>query len=181
MTVGWCGGTPAGGTLLVMAKSFYKGERLGSQPPCAICMGRGEGERAELTLPGGVRVWLCAAHRSEGFQRRRAGRDFWVSLRAVWAAAGCLTARRERALRVHRERLLRQATGPAPRARPGSYSWPELRREAEALWAGGASVRLVIDRLRQRASRGPARPPSRTTMYRWHGEARWRAGPAAAT
>ncbi len=161
----------------VVPKSFYKGERLGSRPPCAICMGRGEGERARLVLPGGVSVWLCAAHRSLEFQRSRAGRDFHLSLRYVWAAAGCLTARRERALRVHRERLLREATGPPPRSRPGSYSWPELRREAEGMWAQGAPLRQVIDRLRTRVARGEARPPSRTTMYRWFGEARWRAGP----
>jgi hypothetical protein len=162
-----------------MPKSFYKGERLGSRPPCAICMGRGQGERAQLTLPGGVKVWLCAAHRSLEFQRARAGRDFWVSLRYVWEAAGCLTARRERALQVHRERMLREARGPAPRTRPGSYAWPDLRREAEALWAGGAPLSSVIERLRRRVARGEARPPSRTTMYRWFGEARWRTRPIA--
>jgi hypothetical protein len=160
-----------------VAKSFYKGEPLGSRPPCAICMGRGEGERGLLTLPGGVTVWLCAAHRSDRFQRKRAGRDFFVSLSCVWQAAGCLTARRRRALEVHRERLMREAKAPARRQRPGSYSWPELRREAEQLWAAGAPLGRVIDRLRGRVARFPARPPSRTTMYRWFGEARWRAGP----
>jgi hypothetical protein len=163
-----------------VAKSFYKGEPLGSRPPCAICMGRGEGERGLLTLPGGVTVWLCAAHRSDRFQRKRAGRDFFVSLSCVWQAAGCLTARRRRALEVHRERLMREAKAPARRQRPGSYSWPELRREAEQLWAAGAPLRVVIDRLRERVARYPVRPPSRTTMYRWFGEARWRAGPDAA-
>lgn len=164
-----------------MPKSFYKGEALGSRPPCAICMGPGEGERGQLLLPGGVRVWLCAAHRSGVFQRSRAGRDFAYSLSCVWEAAGCLTTRRRRALAVHRERLLRGARGPAPRSRPGSYAWPGLRREAEGLWARGAPLRVVIDRLRARAARGEARPPSRTTMYRWFGESRWlahaRAGP----
>jgi len=159
----------------VMPKSFYKGERLGSRPACAICMGRGEGERARLILPGGVSVWLCGAHRSLEFQRSRAGRDFSYSLSCVWEAAGCLTARRRRALAVHRERLLRQATGPAPRSRPGSYAWPRLRREAEGMWSSGAPLREVIDRLRDRADRGEARAPSKPTMYRWFGEARWRA------
>jgi hypothetical protein len=165
-----------------VARSLYKGERLGSRPPCAICMGRGRGERAQLVLPGGVSVWLCAAHRSLEFQRSRAGRDFSVSLSHVWRAAGCFTARRRRALEVHRERLLRQRTGPPPRRRPGSYSWPQLRRDAEDQWARGASLRSVIARLRARASRGEATPPSRTTMYRWSGEGRWRerAGPGAA-
>ncbi len=143
-----------------MPRSFYKGENLGSKPACAICVGKGHGKRAPLHLPGGIQVWLCAAHRSPEFQRSRAGRDFWVSLRYVWEAAGCLTARRERALEVHRERMLRRARGPAPRPRPGSYTWPELRREAEGLWAGGAPLRAVIERLRGRAGRGEARPPS---------------------
>jgi hypothetical protein len=134
-----------------VAKSFSKGEPLGSQPPCAICMGRGEGERGRLTLPGGVSVWLCAAHRSPAFQRPRAGRDFASSLSCVWEAAGCYTARRRRAL--------------------------ELRREAEGRWAKGQPLRRVIDTLRATARRGLARPPSRTTLYRWHAEARWRAGP----
>ena len=107
--------------LAAMPKSFYKGEPLGSRPPCAICMGRGEGERAQLLLPGGVSVWLCAAHRSQAFQRSRAGRDFHVTLSYVWQAAGCLTARRRRALEVHRQRLLRQARGPAPRPRPAQH------------------------------------------------------------
>jgi hypothetical protein len=166
-----------------MAKSFYKGEPLGSRPPCAICMGRGEGERARLVLPGGVSVWLCAAHRSEAFQRRRAGRDFSFTLSCVWQAAGCLTARRRRALEVHRARLLRHARGAAAsRGRPGSYAWPQLRREAERSWACGAPLGLVIDRLRARAGRGEARPPSKTTMYRWFAQARWqaRAGPGDA-
>ena len=163
-----------------VAKSFYKGERLGSRPPCAVCMGRGEGERGQLTLPGGVTVWLCAAHRSPAFQRRRAGRDFAFTLSCVWQAAGCFTARRRRALELHRERLLAPPRPPAARSRPGSYSWPQLRQEAEDLWARGQPLRRVIDRLRAKAARGLARPPSRTTLYRWHTEARWRAGPEAA-
>ena len=160
-----------------MAKSLYKGEPLGSLPPCAICMGRGEGERGQLTLPGGVTVWLCGAHRSDSFQRRRAGRDFFFTLSCVWQAAGCFTARRRRALERHRERLLARDRPLPGRPRPGSYAWPELRREAEDHWASGQPLRRVIDRLRAKAARGLARPPSRTTLYRWHAEARWRAGP----
>jgi hypothetical protein len=160
-----------------MAKSFYKGEPLGALPPCAICMGRGEGERGQLTLPGGVSVWLCAAHRSTSFQRRRAGRDFVFTLSCVWQAAGCFTARRRRALELHRQRLLSRDRPPPARPRPGSYTWPRLRQEAEGQWAGGAPLGRVIDRVRAKAARGLARPPSRTTLYRWHAEARWRAGP----
>jgi hypothetical protein len=156
-----------------MAQSFYKGPQLGGRPPCAICMGPGEGERRRLLLPGGVGVWLCAAHASPGFQRRRAGRDFHRSLWAVWEAADCLTARRAKALDDHLARTRRLAR-PSPRPRPGSYSWPELRREAERRWAAGEGPRPVIDELRGRAASAPARPPSRPTMYRWWREGRWR-------
>ncbi|HSI30644.1 MAG TPA: hypothetical protein VK951_04875, partial [Miltoncostaeaceae bacterium] len=88
-------------------------------------MGPGEGERGQLHLPGGVSVWLCAAHRSPEFLRRRAGRDLAASLMRAWEAAGCMTRRRGRALDAHRARLAE----PPGRARPGSYAWPELRRE----------------------------------------------------
>jgi hypothetical protein len=140
-----------------MPRSLYKGPSLGKHPPCLICMGPGEGERAKLHLPFGVSVWLCGAHRSAEFQARRAGRDFVFSLWRAWQAAGCLTAARSRALDAHRARLV----GPrAPRARPGSYAWPELRRQAEARFAAGEPPRLVARELRERAGAGQARPPS---------------------
>ena len=154
----------------VVAKSFYKGERLGSRPPCLLCMGRGEGERAELHLPYGVTVWLCAAHRSVEFQVRRAGRDFVASLSRAWAGAGCLTRARERALDAHRARVL--PARPA-RERPGSYSWPALRGEAERRFAAGEAPARVIRELRERERAGRALPPSARTMRRWFGEGRW--------
>ncbi len=157
-----------------MARSFYKGEPLGKLPPCAICVGAGRGGRAELHLPGGVSVWLCADHRSEEFQCRRAGRDLVASLMAVWRGAGCFTARRSRALDLHRARLRNRAL---PRDLPGSYAWPDLRREAEALFASGHRPAEVIARLRERERRGPARPPSVRTMRRWFRDGRWLAGP----
>ena len=101
-----------------MARSLYKGERLGKLPPCAICMGPGEGPRAELHLGHGVRVWLCGAHRAPEFVTRRAGRDLVASLGAMWRAAGALTAARRRALEGHLGRL---GSAPAARRRPGSY------------------------------------------------------------
>ena len=155
-----------------MTKSLYKGAPLGGKPPCLICMGPGEGERAQLHLPLGVSVWLCAAHRSDEFQRRRAGRDLVASLSGAWQASGALTRRRQRALEAHLARLT--ADGRAkPARRPGSYSWPGLRAEAEARWAAGAPARVVIDELRARHSRSRAIAPSRETMYRWFREARW--------
>lgn len=147
-----------------MVKSFYKGEKLGSLPACAICGGPGRGARAEFHLPGGVSVWLCAAHRSPEFLARRAGRDFSASLFHVWRAAGCLTARRARAIDLHRARLV---SGLPAREQPGSYSWASLREEAEACFASGERPDAVIGRLRARAAVGPARPPSVATMRRW--------------
>ncbi len=160
-----------------MTKSLYKGLPLGSKPPCLICMGPGEGERAQLHLSFGVSVWLCAAHRSEEFQRRRAGRDFVASLSGAWQASGVLTRRRERALEIHLARLT-ASRGQRPGRRPGSYSWPGLRAEAEARWAAGDPARLVIDELRGRHRRAAALVPSRATMYRWFREARWAAAGA---
>ena len=68
--------------------------------------------------------------------------------------------------------------GPPPRPRPGSYSWAELRREAEERWASGDLPGPVIEELRAREAPGRARPPSRPTMYRWWREGRWRAAGA---
>lgn len=153
-----------------MAKSFYKGQRLGNRPPCAICMGPGKGERALLHLPAGVSVWLCAEHRSVEFLTRRVGRDFAATMLRVWSAAGCMTVARHRALDLHRDRLL----APAPtRRQPGSYAWPGLRAEAERRFAAGEPPESVIRELREREERGQARPPSRQTMHRWFREGRW--------
>jgi hypothetical protein len=81
-----------------VAKSFYKAQWIGKLPMCAICGGAGDGPRAEHNLTHGVSVWLCAAHRSDEFQRRRAGRDFVASLHAVWRASGIRSKRHEAAL-----------------------------------------------------------------------------------
>lgn len=163
-----------------MTKSLYKGPSLGSKPPCLICMGPGDGERAQLHLPLGVSVWLCAAHRSDEFQRRRAGRDFVVTLSGAWQAAGVLTRRRQRALEIHQGRLTSGAVE-RPARRPGSYSWPGLRAEAERRWAAGDPARVVIDELRARHRRAAAMPPSRATMYRWFREGRWASSAQEAT
>ena len=153
-----------------MARSLYKGERLGNRPPCLLCMGRGEGERAELHLPYGVSVWLCAAHRSNDFRTRRAGRDFVASLSRAWAAAGCMTRARHRALDAH---LAGLRAAPAPRDRPASYSWPALRRDAERRFAAGEPPRRVMEDVRAQAAAGPAVPPSPRTLRRWFRERRW--------
>ena len=163
-----------------MPRSFYKGERLGNLPACAICMGRGHGPRALLHLPLGVSVWLCADHRDPEWLAARAGRDLVVSLQTVWRAAGCLTARRSRALTLFQAAL---RASYRTRDLPGSYSWRALRREAEARYAAGEAPSAVIDDLRRREldRPGPAHPPSVQTMRRWFRDGRWRGLDAAPT
>lgn len=65
---------------------------------------------------------------------RRAGREFTDRVAAVWTASGVLTVRRKQALEAHLRRV--RMVG-AERDRPGSYSWPVLRREAERRFAAG--------------------------------------------
>src|SRR5689334_25361645 len=75
-------------TISRMVKSFYKGERLGKLPPCLVCAGPGEGPRALLYLTHGVSLCLCAGHRAPEFLRKRAGRDFVLTISQMWSAAG---------------------------------------------------------------------------------------------
>jgi hypothetical protein len=152
-----------------VAKTFYKGERLGSSPPCAICAGKGMGERRPLTLTHGLTVWLCAAHREESFLRRRRGRDLVATLLRVWGAAGCLDRPQHAALDAH----LRRLAAPPPGRRPGSYAWPGLRREAERRFAAGEPPGPVIADLRARHGGEAARVPAARTMRRWFAEGRW--------
>lgn len=156
-----------------MPRSLYKARGMGKLPPCAICMGPGAGGRAELHLPFGLKVWLCAEHRRPEFLTSRAGRDLVVSLMGVWRAAGCMTSTRGRALDSH---LARLRSAPARAPRPGSYSWPVLRQEAEARFAGGEPPARVIADLRARHARDTANAPSRRTMQRWFAEGRWLSG-----
>jgi hypothetical protein len=156
-------------TIEGMATSLYKGPALGKLPPCLICAGPGEGPREILYLTRGVMVWLCAAHRAPAFLTRRAGRDLVASLGALWSAAGCFGARRRRALEDH----LRRVRQPPAAPRPGSYSWPELRREAERRFGAGEPPGRVIGELRARHAGLPARVPSLRTMRRWFSDGRW--------
>ena len=147
---------------------------------CAICATGTLGDTRALALGYGVSIWLCAECASEPFQRLHEGRAFTEALVRVWAANGCLTAARMRALAAHRHALQR-ADGVRPR--PGSYTWASLRREAERRFASGEQPRPAIDRLRELVAGSGANPPSVRTMMRWHAERRWlttvdrRAGP----
>jgi hypothetical protein len=159
----------------VFLPSLYKARRVPTkQTVCAICADRTRGRTRLVRLSYGVSVMLCEAHASVEFQRQRSGRDFVVTLQRLWEAHGCLTKARGRALDAHLRALARR---PA-RARPGSYAWPRLRREAESLFAAGAHPQRVIARLRARHAANPAHPPSVRSMRRWHSERRWLTQPA---
>ena len=95
---------------------------------CAICADRTRGRTTRIRLAYGVTVWLCREHASPEFQVRRDGLDLVETLERLWHAHGCLTAARRRALAAHVAVVTRE---PAPRSRPGSYAWPELRLRAE--------------------------------------------------
>lgn len=156
--------------------TLYKGRGGATKrEPCAICGAASRGRTRSLALGFGVSVWLCADHASDEFQQRRGGRDFVLTLQRLWNAHGCMTRRRSRALTSHIEAL----RGAAAQPRPGSYSWPSVRAEAEARFLAGEDPRVVIDELRTTYGGGVARPPSVRTMQRWYHERRWLSAAAA--
>jgi hypothetical protein len=161
----------------VAAPTLYKAHGMSvRQPVCAICADRTRGLTVSLRMTHGVTVWLCAGHASPEFQCRRGGRDFVVTLQRLWQAHGCLTAARRRALATH----LAALADPPPRGRPGSYTWGDLRRRAEAEFALGGPPLETIHRLRAACDDGPARPPSVRTMRRWYRDQRWLGEPLPA-
>jgi hypothetical protein len=136
---------------------------------CAICAGRTLGATRPLALGYGVTIWVCELHGSSEFLRSHDGCELVRALERIWAANGCLTAARSKALQAHAHALRPTEA----RARPGSYTWAGLRREAERLFAAGEPARPTIDLLRRAVSEEGARPPSVRTMMRWHSERRW--------
>jgi hypothetical protein len=153
--------------------SLYKARGIPVKSPiCAICLDRTRGRTLERQLTHGVRIWLCEGHHSVAFMRRNAGRDFVVTLTRSWRSNGCLTRARNRALDAHLA-AIRALSRPARRARPGSYAWPRLRREAEVHFARGDRVLATIVRLRERHAQGHATVPSVRTMRRWFAQGRW--------
>jgi hypothetical protein len=149
--------------------TLYKARNLPSlkRPVCAICVDRTKGRTEEVRLGYRVTVWLCPGHADRAFQTRRGGRDFVRTLWGVWQANGCMTAARHRALDAHLASLRARPR----RARPGSYSWPELRASLEAAYATGAPPLRRLDD--DRCHHCTAHTPSRRTLQRWHAERRW--------
>jgi hypothetical protein len=139
------------------------------QPVCAICVDRTRGRTRRVTLTNRVSVHLCEPHAGREFQTRRGGRDFVRTLMGVWRANDCLTLARSRALDAH---LANQRSRPE-RPRPGSYTWPHLRRDLERRYAAGASPGQLHRAIHARLEPFPARPPSRRTLQRWYAEQRW--------
>lgn len=147
------------------------------QPVCAICVDRTRGRTRQVRLTHRVSVWLCEAHAGVEFQTRRSGRDFVRTLMGVWKANDCLTLARSRALDAHLEHL---SGPPSRRPRPGSYSWPALRRSIEARYAAGATPAQVTGTIPPPHPDCTAIPPSRRTLQRWHAQRRWLSAPANA-
>jgi len=119
---------------------------------CAICVERTRGKTAKLDLGRGVQVWLCQDHASDEFRRRRSGRDFVLTLHRLWSAHGCLTKPRSRALDDHLAAM--RSEPPAPRHRPGSYAWANLR--ARRTFSAGVRTSGIASSSR-RASAGDER------------------------
>jgi hypothetical protein len=160
--------------------SLYKCRGVPVKSPiCAICLDRTRGRTQLRELTHGVRLSLCEGHNSIEFLRSNGGRDFVVTLSRTWGAQGCLTRARSHALAAHLAALRALGTGNT-RARPGSYAWPRLRREAERHFARGDSVIATIDRLRRRHALDHAKVPSIRTMRRWFSQGRWLRSPGRA-
>jgi hypothetical protein len=137
---------------------------------CAICVERTRGRTVEVRYAYGVRVWLCEGHASPEFQTQRSGRDLVLTLQRLWQAHGMLTSARGKALTAH----LNACRGPAPRPRPGSYAWPDLRAQAERRFAAGAGPHAVAHELPGWRLKEYVWPlPSGRTIRRWHAQRRW--------
>lgn len=153
--------------------SLYKARNVPVKSPvCAICLDRTRGKALERQLTHGVRIWLCEGHHDIAFLRRNAGRDFVVTLSRIWQSNGSLTRSRARALDAHLKGI-RSVGRRVSRAKPGSYAWPRLRREAEDSYARGDGVLATISRLRERHLSDHATVPSIRTMRRWFADCRW--------
>jgi hypothetical protein len=154
-----------------VAISLYKHPNARKGRYCVICLDRTRGPAQLVRLAFGVEVHLCAEHASPEFQTMRMGRDFTLTLHHAWSSAGCLTARRRRALEAH-EAELRKPRRDA-RGLPGSYTWPTLRDETERRAAAGESADSIARDLRARHAADVAHAPSVRTVQRWVRERRW--------
>ncbi len=138
-------------------------------PACAICRSE-DGSSEPVDLGFRVHVWLCAAHRDPVFLTAGDGHDLVEALTAVWESLGAMSASRRRALDAHLALLGPRDPVAVPRRR-GSYAWPTLRLEAQAMLARGEGPGVIVAEIRRVAAArsgpdGPT-PPSTTTIRRW--------------
>ena len=164
------GSSARGGSLPQQGSARVAPNRQGIAVPCAICGHRGRGEARVRFLPHGLHVWLCAVHGKVAFLVRDGGREFARRIQRRWQSDGEFGTRRRLALTAHLERI--QHLGGAG-DKPGSHSWPQLRRDAEHRFAAGDDPATVIRDLRLDISGGPAVAPSLRSFRRWFAEGRW--------
>jgi hypothetical protein len=153
----------------------YKGHGTGSKKAvrCVACFPRSVAGQM-IPLRYGVSIALCEDHRDPAFLRSRGGRDFLAAMTTTYESLGFRGARYGRAIQAFLADVLAMGT-PTPRHRPGSYAWPEQRREAEGVWAAGGSYHdgeAVVLAYFVRPVPG-MRPPSGHTIRRWWRDRRW--------
>jgi len=153
----------------------YKGHGKGPMKAvrCAACFPRSVAGQM-IPMRYGVTIALCEDHRDPAFVRSRGGRDFLAALTTTFESLGFRGARYGKALRAFVGDVLAMGT-PTPRHRPGSYAWPEQRRDAEAVWADGGSYHdgeAVVHAYFAEPVPG-MRAPSGHTIRRWWRDRRW--------
>jgi hypothetical protein len=153
----------------------YKGRGKGPLKAvrCAACFPRSVAGQM-IPLRYGVAIALCEDHRDPAFVRSRGGRDFVAAMTTTFESLGLRGARYGKALREFVADVIAMGT-PTPRHRPGSYAWPEQRRDAEAIWAGGGSYHdgeAAVLAYFEKPVPG-MRAPSGHTIRRWWRDRRW--------
>ena len=163
------------GCVTAWARPAIQGARQGADEGRAV---RGVLPRSVagqmIPLRYGVTIALCEDHRDPAFVRSRGGRDFLAAMTTTYESLGLRGARYRKAIQAFVADVLAMGT-PTPRHRPGSYAWPEQRRDAEAVWAGGGGYHdgeAAVLAYFTRPVPG-MRAPSGHTIRRWWRERRW--------
>lgn len=160
----------------------YKNRDAGSPkkaPRCLCCFPQSRAGQI-VPLGYGVEIVLCEDHRDPAFVASYSGRAFYASVLTTWRSMGLTGRRYEQALLRFVTEAGRRGV-PAGRPRPGSYTWPHLRRRGEEVWAAGGTYhdgeQAIVDALG--SDRPPDWPmPSPHTIRRWWREKRWLFGTA---
>ncbi len=141
---------------------------------CALCGRHTVGPTRRLNLGYGVAVHVCAVHASSRYLRRSGGRVAADALAAVFAALGCLTPNRRKALEAHVRRC-----EPAPetgRSRPGAYGgYRDLYHQVVARRDAGEELADVLAYVAACPRPWGFGRPSQKTVRRW-----WRTAPIGA-